>query len=61
MIPKPFTKIVISYQDPIWIPKHIKKEQMEIYRKRLEDALNEGARWCDLYFGRERPWRPFNP
>jgi len=62
MIPKPFTKIVICYQDPIWIPKHIKREQMEIYRKRLEDVLNKGAKWCDLYFGRERPWRrTFNP
>jgi lysophospholipid acyltransferase (LPLAT)-like uncharacterized protein len=57
MLPKPFARIVLYHGDPIWIPSSAKGEELEGYRRLLEERLNEGARWCDEHFGRERPWR----
>jgi lysophospholipid acyltransferase (LPLAT)-like uncharacterized protein len=57
MIPKPFARIVFYYAEPIWVPRSTKSEDLETFRKLLEDRLNEGTRWCDTQFGEERPWR----
>ena len=57
LIPKPFSRVVILLNDPIWIPRSIRGEELETYRTRFENILNRATRWCDEQFGPERPWR----
>lgn len=57
LIPKPFARVVIHYAEPIWVPDTCTGDELERYRKLLEDRLNHGTRVCDEYFGPERPWR----
>ena len=57
LVPKPFARIAIMYAEPIWIPLNAKGDELEQYRKLLEDGLNNAVRWCDEQFGAERPWR----
>ncbi|MBW2615050.1 MAG: lysophospholipid acyltransferase family protein [Deltaproteobacteria bacterium] len=57
LIPKPFARVVVYYCEPILIPRSAKGDELEKYRRLFEERLNEGTRWCDEQFGRERPWR----
>jgi len=57
LMPKPFARIVIHYPEPIWISPSADKEELEGYRRLLEERLNQGTRWCDTHFCPERPWR----
>ncbi len=57
MVPKPFARVVVFYGEPVWVPRTAKREELEEYRRLLEERLNRGARWCDEQFGPERPWR----
>jgi len=57
LIPKPFARIAIRFEKPIWVPAKASREELEKYRLVLEKELNDGTRWCDQYFGVERPWR----
>ncbi len=58
LIPKPFAKIAIRYEKPIWVPAEAdNRDHLETYRLLLEKELNEGTHWCDQYFGVERPWK----
>lgn len=60
LVPMPFARVAIYYSKPIWVPKSAHGEELESYRNLLEKSLNHGARWCDEYFGPERPWRKVN-
>jgi lysophospholipid acyltransferase (LPLAT)-like uncharacterized protein len=57
LVPKPFARIALYAGEPLWIPKSAKGEELEKYRRLLEERMNEGTRWCDEQFGAERPWR----
>jgi len=57
LVPKPFARVVIYYTEPIWVPPSAEGEELEKYRCRFEERLNQGTAWCDKYFGEERPWR----
>jgi len=57
LVPKPFSRVIVYYGEPLWVPKSSGKNDMERYRKLFEDRLNHGTRWCDQQFGEERPWR----
>ncbi len=57
MVPKPFARVVILYEEPIWVPRQAEGEELERLRRLLETELNRGSRWCDLRFGPEHPWR----
>jgi lysophospholipid acyltransferase (LPLAT)-like uncharacterized protein len=57
MIPKPFARIVFYYGEPIWVPASTGKDELETFRRVLEERLNTGASWCDAHFGPDRPWR----
>ena len=57
MIPKPFARVVVCLGEPIRIPGAATGEELEVYRKLLEDRLNEICRRCDEELGQERPWR----
>jgi lysophospholipid acyltransferase (LPLAT)-like uncharacterized protein len=56
IIPKPFARISYHYGEPIWVPSSAGGQEMEEYRRLLEDRLNSMTRWCDEQFGKERPW-----
>ncbi len=57
LVPKPFARVVVRYEEPLWIPAHAAGSALEPYRKRFEETLNRGTRWCDEQFGEARPWR----
>jgi len=52
IIPKPFSKIVIRHGDPLLVPSRlVLPEELEYYRKRLQNILNTCTKWCDEFFG----------
>ncbi|MBW1731999.1 MAG: lysophospholipid acyltransferase family protein [Deltaproteobacteria bacterium] len=57
MIPKPFARVVVKYARPITIPTTADGDKLEEYRALLEKELNDATRWCDQFFGVERPWK----
>ena len=57
IIPKPFARIVYHISEPIWVPEDAEGDELDKYKKLLEDSLNSAARWCDEQLGEERPWR----
>jgi hypothetical protein len=57
LVPKPFARIAVCFAEPLWIPPRAGHVDLEKYRQLVEDRLNECARWCDVQFGPERPWR----
>lgn len=57
IIPKPFARIVYCHSEPIWVPESAEGDELEKYKKLLEDSLNNAAKWCDEQLGEERPWR----
>jgi len=56
LIPKPFARVAIRIGKPIYVPRSTRREDLEPYRRRLEEEMNTAARWCDEQFGEERPW-----
>ncbi len=40
-IPKPFSKLTLVIGDPIAVPENLTPEELEFYRKKVEDALNK--------------------
>ncbi len=61
LVPKPFSRVVIKYTEPMWIPPGTSGPELEKVRAEFERSLNEAARFCDLYFGLERPSRRIGP
>ena len=57
LVPKPFARVAVLYAEPIRIPSAAQGDAMEGYRRLFEERLNRGAKWCDEFFGPERPWR----
>lgn len=51
MIPMPFSRAVIMYGEPIHIPRDAGSEDLETYRIKLENRLNEMMRQCDRLTG----------
>ena len=41
LIPKPFSRIVIRYAEPIWIPPETKREALEGWRQHVEAWIAE--------------------
>jgi lysophospholipid acyltransferase (LPLAT)-like uncharacterized protein len=61
LVPKPFARVVVYIAEPIRVPRTAKGDELEGYRRLLEERLNEGTRWCDEQFGAERPWWKATP
>lgn len=57
LVPKPFARVAILYEEPILVPPDAEGERLEAFRRLFEDRLNRGTRWCDEQFGEVRPWR----
>ncbi len=51
MIPLPFSKGVCRLTDPFYIPKDASPEELEKYRKQIEDALNKITYEADTRVG----------
>jgi hypothetical protein len=49
MIPKPFSRIVYIVSEPILIPENTANDDMESYRKLLEDRMNIITYQADQY------------
>ncbi|MCG6157140.1 lysophospholipid acyltransferase family protein [Rubinisphaera margarita] len=41
LIPKPFTKVVIATDDPIFVPPHLSSQQLEPYVKQVEQSMHD--------------------
>jgi lysophospholipid acyltransferase (LPLAT)-like uncharacterized protein len=57
LVPKPFAKVAVFYTEPISVPPTAEGSALEDCRRLFEERLNQGTKWCDEYFGTERPWR----
>lgn len=54
LLPKPFTRGVVVYGEPIAV-KGIGEEELELKRRELTDALNKVMKQADEYFQRQTP------
>ena len=53
-LPKPFSRIDFFYGKPVSIPAGIDRHEIEHYRARLEDELNELYRSAWAHYGKEK-------
>lgn len=51
MLPKPFSRVLIRYMEPLYIPQDADRDELETYRQKLEEMLKQGYREVDEYFG----------
>lgn len=54
-IPKPFSSAVIVTADPIPVPPHVRKEEMETYRQKVEAAFELVTRRAEQLAGQPSP------
>ena len=50
-IPKPFTTVAISVGEPFYVPRNATEADIEIYRRRLDDALSAAERRTQVMLG----------
>ena len=53
LVPKPFSKGIWVWGEPIKVPNNCSKDEIEIYTKKLSKALNFYTKLADKYFGHE--------
>jgi len=53
LVPKPFSKGIWVWGEPIKVPNNCSKVEIEIYTKKLSKALNFYTKLADKYFGHE--------
>jgi hypothetical protein len=52
ILPCPFSKCIVMYGTPLFVPGDIEANTQEVYRRRLEDELNRITKTVDAYFDR---------
>ncbi len=57
MIPRPFTRVVFCYGDPIRVPREATEAEMEACRRAVETGLNEATARAERALGEEALWR----
>jgi hypothetical protein len=55
LIPKPFSRILIRWDNPIFVPEKMNPESFEALRLNLEDRLTRGHALDDLSWGWRKP------
>ncbi len=55
LIPKPFSKVMLRWGEPFFVPRHVDAEAFETLRKDIEDKLAEGYAEDDLGWGWKEP------
>ena len=53
LIPKPFSKVVLRFDDPIPVPQDLSPEAFEALRQRVEKQMLDAQRLDDRQFGHE--------
>lgn len=48
-VPKPFTKLVVSYGEPIYVPPKLSEEQFEEQKRRVQQAMEANMRVCQSH------------
>jgi len=51
LLPYPFSRCVVLYGEPIWVPADSFPEELEERRRELEDRLNRDVQRADSFFG----------
>jgi lysophospholipid acyltransferase (LPLAT)-like uncharacterized protein len=54
IIPMPFSKIIMIYGDPIYVPKDIKGAEIDFYKKKMEDTLNNNKKIAEEFFRKNK-------
>lgn len=54
LLPKPFTRAVIEYAEPVHVPANTTDEELERIRARVEATLVEMTARCDRHFGQRQ-------
>jgi hypothetical protein len=55
LIPKPFSRIVMAFGPPIWVPREASSEDLDACRLELERSLLELTRQCEAVLGLIKP------
>jgi lysophospholipid acyltransferase (LPLAT)-like uncharacterized protein len=50
LLPLPFSPLVAAFGDPVLVPETASVEELEAYRLRVEESLNQLVGLCDGYF-----------
>jgi lysophospholipid acyltransferase (LPLAT)-like uncharacterized protein len=59
ILPLPFSKVVVMYKTPWWPPRRMPDAELEIFRKQVEESLNQMQIECDQLSGytkRNKKW-----
>lgn len=51
VLPKPFARCALYYGDPVTVPQEIPPEEVEEWRKKLEDIMIDLVKSAEAYFG----------
>ncbi|TKJ42501.1 hypothetical protein CEE37_02105 [candidate division LCP-89 bacterium B3_LCP] len=52
VLPKPFSRCVFIYHDPILIPDELKGDELDLWCKKLQSIMNDQVNEAEEYFGR---------
>jgi len=55
LIPKPFSRILVRFGEPIDVPEQMDSEAFEALRRKVEKEMIDGHAQDDLSFGWEKP------
>lgn len=55
LVPKPFSKVTIRWEEPFFVPTDVDPEQLEDFRKDIENRLSESYAEADLKAGWKSP------
>ena len=48
-VPKPFTRVVVSYGEPIYIPPKLSEEEFEVQKGIVQKAMEENMERCQQH------------
>ena len=48
-VPKPFTRVVVSYGEPIYVPGKLSEQEFEEQKNRVQKAMEENMQRCQDY------------
>ena len=61
MVPKPFSRILLLFGDPIYVPKDATDEEIEVIRQRVQDEMHRLENEAAVRTGHEPDSRPVIP
>jgi len=52
ILPLPFSRVWLAFGDPIWVEGDVRGNDLEIFRKRLENGLNDATKAAEIAAGK---------